>query len=66
MRTPTAVLLAALAAAAVAIGIAWGGKALVVFAFFAGIAALMAFAMGVGGRWLRDASEGRFDRRNRR
>lgn len=65
MRRPMVVLLALLAAAAAAIGIAWGAKALVVFAFFAAIAGLMAFAMGLGGRWLRDASEGRFDRRER-
>jgi hypothetical protein len=51
---------------AVAIGLVWGGDAAIVYAFFAGIAALMAVAVGVGGDWTRDVSRGRFARRDDR
>ena len=51
---------------AVAIGIVWGGDAAIVYAFFAGIAALMAVAVGLGGDWTRDVSRGRFVRRGER
>jgi hypothetical protein len=51
---------------AVAIGLAWGGDAAIVYAFFAGIAAVMAIAVGLGGDWTRDVSRGRFTRRDDR
>jgi hypothetical protein len=50
---------------AVAIALAWGWSALLVYVFFAAIAGGLVFAMRIGGDWLRDASRGRFDRENR-
>ncbi len=50
----------------VAIGLAWGGDAAIVYGFFAGLAALVAVAAGLGGDWTRDASRGRFARRDDR
>ncbi|MBD0338831.1 MAG: hypothetical protein ICV67_06055 [Thermoleophilia bacterium] len=46
----------------VAIGVAWGARALVVYAFFAGIPTLIGIGLSVGGGWFRDASSGRFRR----
>lgn len=60
-RSTIAVLLGLLALGA-AIGIAWGGRALAVYAFFAGIAAAVGIGTWIGGGWLRDASAGRFRR----
>ena len=54
-----------LALGAVAITIAWGWHALVVYLFFAALLSAFALAAGMGGDWLRDASRGRFDRDNR-
>ena len=45
--------------------LAWGGSAFLVFLFFATIAVLVAVGARVGGRWLEDASRGRFDRDRR-
>jgi hypothetical protein len=47
----------------VAITLAWGWNALVVYAFFAAISGALGLAAGVGGDWVRDASRGRFDRK---
>ncbi len=54
-----------LVAGAIAAGVfaGWGGLA--VYAFFAAIAGAVAYAAGVGGGWLEDASRNRFDRRDR-
>jgi hypothetical protein len=54
-------LVAGAIAAAVFAG--WGGLA--VYAFFVAIAGAVAYAAGVGGGWLEDASRNRFDRRDR-
>ena len=51
--------------AAVAIAVAWGWRALVVFLFFAAISGGLAVAIRVGGDWVRDTSRGRFDRDDR-
>jgi hypothetical protein len=50
---------------AVAITIAWGWRALVVYLFFAALSGVFALAAGMGGDWVRDSSRGRFDRENR-
>ncbi len=50
---------------ALAVTLAWGWDALVVYAFFAAISGGLGLAAGVGGDWVRDASRGRFDRKNR-
>jgi hypothetical protein len=50
---------------AVAIVVAWGWRALVVYAFFAAIAGALMLATRVGGDWMRESSRGRFDRDNR-
>jgi hypothetical protein len=49
----------------VAIALAWGWNALVVYAFFAAISGGLGLAAGVGGDWIRDSSRGRFDRKDR-
>ena len=49
----------------VAIALAWGWSALVVYAFFAAISGGLGLAAGIGGDWIRDASRGRFDRKDR-
>ena len=49
----------------IAIAIAWGLGAFVVYAFFAAIAGAVAFGAAYGGGWLTGASRGRFDRRDR-
>jgi hypothetical protein len=51
---------------AVAIGIAWGGRALVVYLVLAGISGGLAVAISLGGDWVRDTSRGRFDRDDKR
>ena len=53
-----------LVAGAIAIGVfaGWGGLA--VYAFFVLLAGAVAYAAGVGGAWLEDASRSRFDRRD--
>jgi hypothetical protein len=60
------VLLALLLLGAAAVGIAWGWHALVVYGFFAGIAAATALALGVGGDLLTRRSARRFDDDGRR
>ena len=47
----------------VAVFAGWGG--LLVYGFFAAIAAAIALAAGVGGSWIEDASRSRFDDRGR-
>jgi hypothetical protein len=49
----------------VAIAIVGGLDALVVYVFFAAVVGAVAYAVGVGGDWLRDASRSRFDRDGR-
>ena len=49
----------------VAIALAWGWNALVVYAFFAAISGGLGLAAGVAGDWVRDTSRGRFDRKDR-
>lgn len=51
---------------AIVIGVAWGSDAAIVYAFFAGLAAVMAVGVGLGGDWTRDVSRGRFARRDER
>ena len=46
---------------AIAITIAWGFGALVVYGFFAGLAGALAYAASAGGEWIAGASRGRFD-----
>jgi hypothetical protein len=60
---PTVVLVVGLVGLGIAIAVAWGWNALIVYAFFAGIAILILIGSLLGGGWLRDASAGRFDRR---
>jgi hypothetical protein len=60
-----AVTLLLLGGLGLAILLAWGGSAFFVFVFFAVIALLVAVGARVGGRWLEDASRGRFDRDRR-
>jgi hypothetical protein len=50
----------------VAVTVAWGWRALVVYLFFAAISGALAVAALVGGDWVRDSSRGRFDREDRR
>jgi len=47
---------------AIAVFAGWGGLA--VYAFFVLLAAAVAYAAGVGGAWLEEASRSRFDRRD--
>ena len=58
-------LLLAVVVLGAVIGIAEGPRALVVYAFLAGIPAAIGIGLWVGGDWLRDSSAGRFDRRRR-
>ena len=58
-----AVLLLLVVALGVAVGVAWGVRALVVYAFFVGIPAVVGFGLWIGGGWLQDASAGRWRRR---
>jgi hypothetical protein len=53
-------------AVGVAILVAWGVRAFVVFAFFAAVAGGAAWAAAVGGGWLTGASANRFRDRDRR
>lgn len=62
MSRPMAALLLVLAALGAAIGIAWGVRALAVFAFLVGIPAAIGIGLSIGGGWFRDASSGRFRR----
>jgi hypothetical protein len=57
--------LAIVAGLGLAILLAWGFRAFVVFAFFAVIAAGVSFAAAGGGEWLERSSRGRFDDRGR-
>ncbi|MBA2537035.1 MAG: hypothetical protein H0V20_06335 [Actinobacteria bacterium] len=59
---PAAVILVATIAIGLTSG--WGGA--FVFLFLATIAAVLAFAVTVGGDWTRDVSRGRFRHRNKR
>lgn len=65
MSRPMVVLLVLVVALGVAIGFAWGGRALAVYAFFAGVPTVVGIGLSVGGGWLRDASSGRFTRGRR-
>jgi hypothetical protein len=60
------VLLAVLGLGAIAIGLAWGWGALLVYLFLVSIPAALTFALVVGGDWLRGASRGRFEQHKRR
>ena len=62
MSRPMVALLLVLVALGAAIGIAWGGRALAVYAFLAGIPAAIGIGLWIGGGWFRDASAGRFRR----
>jgi hypothetical protein len=59
------VVLGAVTAAGVVIGVVWGFQALAVYAFFAAVAAGCTAAAGYGGAWVRDVSSRRFDDRQR-
>ncbi|MGH3104298.1 MAG: hypothetical protein ACRDN6_09430 [Gaiellaceae bacterium] len=58
-------LLVLLVVVGLAIAVAWGLKALTVYAFFAVLAAILAYATVIGGKWLEDSSRGRFRDRDR-
>ncbi|HWG56002.1 MAG TPA: hypothetical protein VNT58_05705 [Gaiellaceae bacterium] len=58
--------LAVVVLGAVAVAVAWGWRALVVYCFFAGIAAAVSLAAGAGGELLTRGSRRRFDDRGRR
>ena len=60
------VLLAILALGGLAIALAWGWGALVVYVFLVGVPFLMTIALGAGGEWVAKASRGRFADRDRR
>lgn len=51
---------------AVAAGILGGWDALFVYAFFAGLAAALAYGVAVGGGWIEGTSRSRFQRDDRR
>ena len=57
--------LAVIVGLGLAILLAWGVRAFVVFAFFAVIAGGVSFAAAGGGEWLARSSRGRFDDRGR-
>jgi hypothetical protein len=59
------VMLGMVAAAGIAIGVAWGLSALAVYVFFVAVAAGLTLAAGLGGEWVRDVSSRRFDDRGR-
>lgn len=65
VRPGVIVLVVAIVAGAVAIVIASGWRGLVVYGFFVGLAALLAFGTGLAAGILTDVSRGRFDRRDR-
>lgn len=48
-----------------AILVAWGGQAFLVYLFFAVVAAALAVGLRVSGGWWEDASRGRFGRHGR-
>jgi hypothetical protein len=54
-----------LAAGGIAIAIAWGFGALVVYVFLAGFTGVVTYAAGLGGEWLQEASRRRFEDRHR-
>ena len=62
MSRPMVALLLVLVVLGALIGVAWGGRALAVYAFLAGIPAVVGIGLWVGGGWLHDASAGRFRR----
>jgi hypothetical protein len=65
LRPGVIVLVVAIVAGAVLIVFTSGWRSLVVYGFFVGLAALLAFAMGLAGGILTDVSRGRFDRHDR-
>jgi hypothetical protein len=60
------IALAVLVLVGVAIGVAWGLGALLVYLFLAGVAGAISYGAGAGGEWLSGASRGRFHRDPRR
>jgi hypothetical protein len=52
---------AGLVAGALAVGVAWGWRGAVVFAFLAGLAVVLGTGLGVGGVWIQDWSRSRFE-----
>ena len=60
-----AIVLGALVLGGVLVVVFAGWDGLIVYGFFAAIAAAIAFAAGVGGGWVERASRGRFDDRGR-
>ena len=65
-RVAAKIVFAVLVLVGVAIGVAWGLGALLVYLFLAGIAGAISFGVGAGGEWLSGASRGRFHRDPRR
>ena len=55
-----------LVAVGIAIGLAWGFEALLVYLFLAAVAGAISFGASAGGDWLSGASRGRFHREPRR
>ena len=65
MLTPRRILLGAVVALGVVVAATLGPRAAVVYAFFAAIAAVTAYAAGIGGVIVTNASRGRFKDSNR-
>lgn len=65
LRPGVVVLLVALLAGGIAIAIGPGWRGLVIYGFFVGLAALLAFGTVVAGDFLTGASRGRFERHDR-
>jgi hypothetical protein len=57
-------VVAAIAAGAAGAAVAGGWSGLLVYGFFVGLAAAIAYGAAHGGEWVRGASRGRFDRRS--
>ena len=66
MFTASRIAIAALVTAGLAILVAWGLHAALVYLVLAVLAGGLAYAGGVGGDWLRESSRGRFERDRRR
>ena len=60
---PPLVFGAAVLAVGIAIGVAWGWKAFLIYAVLAVLALAVGYGLRVSGKWWEDVSRGRFDRR---
>jgi hypothetical protein len=66
VRLPLALLVfgVAVVAAGIAIGVAWGWEAFLIYAVLAFLALAVGYGMRVSGKWWEDVSRGRFQRRD--